>query len=60
MNKAKKLDPSLEAEANKQIANFAKYYPEQANAFMYDIVDGDSFTVSCNGMRETTTVRTLK
>lgn len=60
MLKAKKLDPSLEEEANKHIANYEKYYPEQATAFMHEKLDGESFTVSCNGMRETTTVRTLK
>jgi len=27
---------------------------------MYDITDGQSYTVSCGGMRATTTVRTQK
>lgn len=60
MVKAKNLDPSLAEEANKHIATYSRYFPKQEEAFMYDIVDGDSYTVSCGGMRENTTVRTLK
>lgn len=60
MIKAKNADPSLAAEADKQIASYRQYYPLQADAFMYDMVNGDKFEVSCNGMRETTTVRTQK
>lgn len=60
MIKAKNADSSLAAEADKQMASYRQYYPLQANAFMYDMVDGDRFEVSCNGMRETTTVRTQK
>ncbi len=59
-NKAKRADESLASDANAQIANISKYYPAQADAFMYDLVDGDSFVVSCGGLRETTTVRTQK
>lgn len=58
--KAKKLDSSLADEVNKKIAEYSKYYPMQSEAFMYDVVDGDSYTVSCGGMRETTIVRTQK
>ena len=38
----------------------AVYYPQTADAFMYDVTDGQSYTVSCGGMRATTTVRTQK
>ena len=60
LNKAKNADPSLAEEANKLISSYAAYYPQTAEAFMYDVTDGQSYTVSCNGMRATTTVRTQK
>lgn len=60
MNKAKAADPSLEADANNLISQYHRYFPNQADAFMYDVIDGQSFTVSCGGLRESTTVRTNK
>lgn len=60
MLKAKNADPSLAEEANKYISQYASYYPQTAEAFMYDVTDGQSYTVSCGGMRATTTVRTQK
>jgi len=60
MQKAKAADSSLESEANDLMAQYRKYYPQQADAFMYDIIDGQAYTVRCNGMAETTTVRTSK
>ncbi len=42
------------------IAQFSRYFPATADAFMYDVRDGQSYTVSCNGLRATTTVRTQK
>lgn len=60
MNKAKAADPSLAAEADKFISQFRVYFPQAADAFMYDITDGQSYTVSCGGLRATTTVRTIK
>lgn len=60
MVKAKNADPSLAEEANNYIAQYSKYYPQTAEAFMYDVTDGDSYTVSCGGMRAVTTVRTQK
>ena len=59
MTKAKNADPALEEEAN-NIRQYAAYYPQTAEAFMYDITDGQSYTVSCGGMRAVTTVRTQK
>ena len=58
--KAKNADPSLAEDADKLIATYRQYFPLQEDAFMYDIVDGNSFTAVCSGMRETTTVRTRK
>lgn len=60
MNKAKNADPALAEDANNLIRQYAAYYPQTAEAFMYDVTDGQSYTVSCGGMRATTTVRTQK
>ena len=60
MLKAKNTDATMAEEVDKQIATYRQYYPLQSDAFMYDIVDGDRFQVNCNGMYETTTVRTQK
>ena len=57
-NRAKAADSSLAEEANKQIGACAAYFPETAEAFMYDFQNGQAYTVSCGGMRATTTVRT--
>ena len=58
MVKAKNADPTLAEEADKHIAQFRQYYPQTAEAFMYNVTDGDSYTVSCQGMRAVTTVKT--
>ncbi len=60
LQKAKAADESLTADCNKLIGSYSVYYPQKAEAFMYDIVDGQSYTVNCGGMRATTTVRTQK
>ena len=60
MNKAKAADESLAEDCNNMIAQYKKYFPQTAEAFMYDLVDGQSYTVSCGGMTATTTVRTQK
>ena len=58
MAKAKAADASLTDEANRYISQYSVYFPETAEAFMYDITKGQSYTVVCGGMRATTTVRT--
>lgn len=60
MVKAKNADPSLAEDANNHIGQYSTYYPQTAEAFMYDVTDGQSYTVSCAGMRAVTTVRTQK
>ena len=60
MVKAKNADPALADEANNYIGQYSAYYPQTAEAFMYDVTDGQSYTVSCGGLRATTTVRTQK
>ena len=60
MNKAKAADETLAEDANNLIRQYSAYYPQTAEAFMYDVTDGQSYTVSCGGLRATTTVRTQK
>jgi tetratricopeptide (TPR) repeat protein len=60
LQKARAADPELAEEANRMIAQFSRYFPKTADAFMYDVQDGQSYTVSCSGLRATTTVRTQK
>ena len=60
MNKAKAADSSLTDDANRYIGQYSKYFPQAADAFMYGVNNGDSYTVSCGGMRATTTARTVK
>lgn len=60
MQKAKAADESLTEAANNNIRQYSRYYPQTAEAFMYDLVDGKSYSISCGGMSATTTVRTVK
>lgn len=60
LQKAKAADESLAEEANRLISAYSRYYPQTAEAFMYDVTDGQSYTVSCGGLRAVTTVRTQK
>ena len=60
LQKAKAADESLTADCNRLIGSYSVYYPQKAEAFMYDIVDGQSYNVNCGGMHATTTVRTQK
>jgi len=58
--KAKNADPSLAEEANKSISAYSQHFPTQSDAFMLDLLDGESYTVTCNGMTERTIIRTRK
>ena len=60
LTKAKNADPSLTDECNRLINQYKAYFPQAAEAFMYDLTDGQSYTVSCNGLSAVTTVRTQK
>ena len=60
MNKAKNADSSLADTANDHIRQYSSYFPKTEDAFMYDITNGQSYTVVCGGLRATTTVRTTK
>ncbi len=60
LQKAKAADESLADDANSLIAQYSRYFPQTAEAFMYDLTAGQSYTVSCGGMKAVTTVRTQK
>ncbi|MBQ6311462.1 MAG: hypothetical protein IJK74_07955 [Bacteroidales bacterium] len=60
MQRAKAKDPSLAAEADRNIARYRNYFPTAQDAFMYDLTDGKGYSISCGGMSASTTVRTLK
>lgn len=58
VNRAASVDPSLRAEANALAGQYAAYFPNKADAFMYDLTEGKAYTVTCGSLRESTTVRT--
>jgi tetratricopeptide (TPR) repeat protein len=60
LQKAKNADPALAADADELLRTCRTYFPTTEDAFMYDLQDGQSFTISCGGMSATTTVRTNK
>jgi tetratricopeptide (TPR) repeat protein len=60
LNKAKAADASLTEDANRAIGSYSIYFPETAEAFMYNVTDGQAYRVVCNGMSASTTVRTRK
>lgn len=60
LTRAKSADPSLDSEVEELLRNCRSYYPKTEDAFMYDLVDGNSYSISCGGMSATTTVRTQK
>lgn len=55
-----KADPELADEAASYIARASVYFPKVEDAFMYDLSNGSSFSISCGGMSAVTTVRTTK
>lgn len=58
VNKAKSASNQLAEDYDKLIQIYRQNFPSAADAFMYDIIDGQSYTISCNGLRAVTTVRT--
>ncbi len=58
--KAKNADAALAADADELLRTCRTYFPTTEDAFMYDLQDGQSFSISCGGMSATTTVRTNK
>lgn len=57
-SKARNADESVAENASKMLSQCSSYYPSTSDAFMYDLQNGQSYTISCNGMYATTTVRT--
>lgn len=57
--KAKAVDPSVAAEANKKISDYAGQYPHNEEVFFRDMKDGDSYMVK-GCINEYTTVRGRK
>lgn len=57
--KAKKVDSSVAAEANKLIGKYQQYMPSKEDVFQKLLKDGDSFTVGC-WIQEKTKVRAAK
>ncbi|MBR6423877.1 MAG: hypothetical protein IKS47_04270 [Bacteroidales bacterium] len=60
LQRAAATDPAVAEEANNLAAQYRRYFPKTEDAFFQDITDGSSYTVSCSGMTERTTVRTNK
>jgi len=54
--KAKTVDPSCAAKANKYIGKYSDYFPNQENAFFNNVKEGDNFSIGC-WINETTKAR---
>lgn len=57
--KAKSVDPSVAADANRKINDYASQYPNHEEVFFRDLKDGDSYQVK-GCINEYTTVRSRK
>jgi hypothetical protein len=57
--KAKSVDPSVTADANKKLNDYANQYPNHEEVFFRDMKDGDSYQVK-GCINEYTTVRSRK
>lgn len=54
--KAKRIDPSVAGEANKNIRRYTQYMPTKEDIFQRSLKEGQSFRVPC-WIQETTTIR---
>lgn len=57
--RAKSVDPSVAAEANKLIASYSRYMPSVEDIFQRQLNEGDSFRVGC-WIQENTTIRAAR
>ena len=57
--KAKSVDSSVAADANKRLSDYASHYPNNEEVFFRDMKDGDSYQVK-GCINEYTTVRSRK
>lgn len=58
-NRAKRVDASVAAEANKWINRYSQYMPSVEDIFQRSLKEGDSYTVGC-WIQETTTIRAAR
>lgn len=58
MQRARAADPEIAAECNRFISGYSSNFPLAVDAANYDLVNGQSYTVSCGGLSATTTIRT--
>ena len=56
-NKAKNIDPSVSAEANKWIRQYSQYMPNREDVFIRNLKAGDSYYIGC-WIQASTTIRT--
>ncbi len=57
--RARSVDPSVEAEANAKISQYARHFPASGDLFFRDLIEGSSYTVGC-WINESTTIRGIK
>lgn len=55
--KAKAVDTGVNEKANDLINRYSQYFPSKEDAFFYNLIDGNDYTVKC-WINEETTVRT--
>jgi tetratricopeptide (TPR) repeat protein len=55
-NEAKRVDPSLTAEANRLIETYSIYFPDMETIFFHEYKEGESYRVGC-WINETTRIR---
>jgi len=58
MQRARSADPEIADECGRYIAGYSANFPLAVDAANYDLVNGQSYTVSCGGLSATTTIRT--
>ena len=58
MQRARGADPEIADECSRYIAGYSANFPLAVDAANYDLVNGQSYTVSCGGLSATTTIRT--
>ena len=58
-NEAKRVDPSLTAEANRLIETYSIYFPDMETIFFHEFTEGETYHVGC-WINETTLIRARK
>lgn len=58
LQRARSFDSEIADECSRLINAYSAQFPQAVDAANYDIMGGQSYTVSCGGMSATTTVRT--